>query len=267
MAKVNSELLYTLFSSLSFYRTTIWWAMLSLGLFVFLIWLLMRLRKSVSLCSLAGNDQGSSVAVDFVLTLPIFLTLLLLIVQYALMSHTALLVHYAAYSAARSARVWMWDAPDMRLWPRPIPGLRNPASRINPSPEVQIRAETAARFALIAASPADKSIQKSPIQMPVSVLNALAKTAGLDGREQVLMNKAAYAFDPANTRVEVRPAVSTENQPGIEFDLKQPADAWPVTATVSFRMALDMPIASRLLGKPRGDGSYYESSTAEVTLL
>jgi len=267
MPSVNSELFYTLFSSLSFYRTAIWWGLLSLALLFILIWLLARLRFSVSLKTLASDQRGSSVAIDFVLTLPIFLTLLLLIVQYALMSHTALLVHYAAYSAARSARVWMWDKQDMRPWPRPVPALRTPVSLRNISPEVQQRAETAARFALIAASPADVSIQRSPTRMPHSILSAMAKVSGLDGRELALRNKAAYAFDPSNTIVEIKPALSSLNQPGIEVDAAQPGDAWAVTASVTFRMSLDMPIAARLLGKPRGDGSYYETSTAEVTLL
>lgn len=267
MSSVNSELFYTLFFSLSFYRTAVWWGLLSLVLLVLLVWLLARLRRPISLKTLASDQRGSSVAIDFVLTLPIFLTLLLLIVQYALMSHTALLVHYAAYSAARSARVWMWDQQDMRPWPRPVPALRTPQSLKNNSPEVQQRAETAARFALIAASPADVSIHRSPAQMPHSVLSAIAIVSGLGGREQALINKAEYAFDPSNTIVEVKPAVSSLNQAGIEIDAARPGDAWAVTATVTFRMSLDMPIAARLLGEPRGDGSYYETSTAEVTLL
>lgn len=267
MTSVNGGLFYALISSVSFYRTAVWWGLLSLTLLVILIWLLTRLRPMISLKTLASDQRGSSVAIDFVLTLPIFLTLLLLIVQYALMSHTALLVHYAAYSAARSARVWMWDKQDMRPWPRPVPALRTPDSLSNSSPEVQRRAETAARFALIAASPADVSIQRSPTQMPHSVLSSMAKASGLEGREQALINKAEYAFDPSNTIVQIKPAVSSLNQPGIEIDAAQPGDAWAVTAIVTFRMSLDMPIAARLLGKSRGDGSYYETSTAEVTLL
>ncbi len=267
MSSVNSELFYTLFSSLSFYRTAVWWSVLSLMLLAIFIWLLWRVRPTINFKHFRSDQRGSSVAVDFVLTLPIFLTLLLLIVQFALMAHTALLVHYAAYSAARSARVWMWDQVDVRPWPRTLPALRSPAARINHHPEVQQRAETAARFALIAASPADPDIQNKPAGIPRSILTAMANISGLKGREQVLIAKAAYAFDPANSMVKIKAAVSSPAQPGLEIDASLPGDAWAVTATVVFKMSLDMPIAARLLGSARGDGSYYETSTAEVTLL
>lgn len=270
MASGDSEFFYALISSASFYHTAIWWAVLSLALLSLSIPVWIRLRSSLSsltISNLHKDERGSSVAIDFVLTLPIFLTLILLIVQYALMSHTALLVHYSAYNAARSARVWMWDKQDVRPWPRLIPALRTPSALKNSSEEVQQRAETAARFALIAASPADVSIKRSAAQIPNSVLRAMAKVGGLADREAVLINKARYAFDPSNTVVNIKQATSSLNQPGVSADAGQPGDAWAVTAEVTFRMSLDIPIAARLLGTARGDGSYYETSTAEVTLL
>jgi hypothetical protein len=54
------------------------------------------------------NDQGGAVqSLSFVLTLPIFVVLMMFIVQVSQVAIGTVVVHYAAYAAARSAMVWI----------------------------------------------------------------------------------------------------------------------------------------------------------------
>jgi hypothetical protein len=215
------------------------------------------------------NVLGAATAVDFALTFPVFLVILLLVIQLMILLNGALIVHYAAYTAARSARVWMWDADPWRsgavLGTSAERLLRNPIVQGNRSDEVRQRVERAARFALIAASPADERLASSPVDTPERIIHEMAQTAGHVGRAVVLLRKARYAFDPQNSQV----AFDYEqgaNKPELVPDLLKTADAWAITATVSFRLHLAIPVA-RLLGSNRGDGTFYRSVTAKVTLL
>jgi len=56
--------------------------------------------------TLHGNEQGSVQTLSFVLTLPFFVMVLLLIVQVSQIMIGTIVVHYAAFAAARSAIVW-----------------------------------------------------------------------------------------------------------------------------------------------------------------
>lgn len=57
--------------------------------------------------ALHGNEQGSVQTLSFVLTLPFFVMVLLLIVQVSQIMIGTIVVHYAAFAAARSAIVWI----------------------------------------------------------------------------------------------------------------------------------------------------------------
>lgn len=52
-------------------------------------------------------QQGSVQSLSFVLTLPLFLLIVLFIVQVSQLMIAITVVHYAAYAAARSAMVWI----------------------------------------------------------------------------------------------------------------------------------------------------------------
>ncbi len=60
-----------------------------------------RLRR------LHGDQAGSVQSLSFVLTLPIFIMVMMLIVQVSQLMIGLIVVHYAAYAAARSAVVWI----------------------------------------------------------------------------------------------------------------------------------------------------------------
>jgi hypothetical protein len=268
-AVLDSNFIGVLLRSRTFVEILLTWGTLTAGLAVMAVLMARRLCRRVSWRALHTDTSGAATVVDFALTLPIFLIILLLIIQLMIMLNGALIVHYAAYAAARSARVWMWDADPWRLGTVLDPSLerllKNPWVLANRSDEVRQRIERAARFALIAASPADVRLPSSPVDVPESTIRAMAQTAGYARRAGVLLRQARYAFDPQNARIDVE-VTTGSNRLEVLPDLLKTADAWAVTATVSFRLHLGIPVA-RVLGTNRGDGHYYRSITAEVTLL
>lgn len=99
------------------------WAALLLGSCA-VLWLLvlvnrggLRLRR---LLLLHRNQSGSAQSLSFVLTLPLFIALLLFIVQVSQLMVATMVVHYAAFSAARAATVWIPAGVGSRLsWSMP----------------------------------------------------------------------------------------------------------------------------------------------------
>jgi hypothetical protein len=67
-----------------------------------------RARPSLGRLRLLHRDQvGGVQSLSFVLTLPIFVMVMLMIVQVSQLMIGIIVVHYAAYAAARSAAVWI----------------------------------------------------------------------------------------------------------------------------------------------------------------
>ncbi len=64
-----------------------------------------RLQLTV-LTRLHGDQRGAVQSLSFVLTLPVFMFIMLFIVQLSLITMARISVEYAAYAAARSAIVW-----------------------------------------------------------------------------------------------------------------------------------------------------------------
>ena len=75
------------------------------------LWLVLRsvrMQINVSrLWSVHRCERGSVQSLSFVLTLPLFMTILLFIVQVSQLMVGIMVVHYAAYAGARSACVWI----------------------------------------------------------------------------------------------------------------------------------------------------------------
>jgi len=59
------------------------------------------------LFDLHGDEAGSVQSLSFVLTLPLFIMVMMLIVQVSQLMIGTVVVHYAAFAAARSAAVWI----------------------------------------------------------------------------------------------------------------------------------------------------------------
>lgn len=75
------------------------------------LWLLARFNRAQlhagRLLQLHRDEVGSAQALSFVLTLPLFVWVMMFIVQVSQLMIGAVVVHYAAYAAARAAVVWI----------------------------------------------------------------------------------------------------------------------------------------------------------------
>ncbi|NCC26613.1 MAG: hypothetical protein EOM22_00295 [Gammaproteobacteria bacterium] len=236
--------------------------LLALGLTA---WLVTPLLRVGGLRELHRRRDASASVVGFVLVMPFILVLVLVFAQLTMLLNKALLVHYAAYSAARSARVWMWDF-DPFDWRVRLGGrfYVNPAVLQDRGDQVRAEVEAAARFALIPAAPVSGPTDQGGA-VPDAVLRRLAQAGGLAGRAEVLIRQARYAFDPANSQIAFT-TVTDPRRPDLVRDLTQPGDAWPVHARVRFRARLDLPVV-RFFGSAGGDGDWYTAINAEMVLL
>ena len=91
-------------------RDCIPWLALLAGAFA-LVALLLRINGSRirlrRLWSLHRDESGSAQSLSFVLTLPLFVMVMLFIVQVSQLMIGTIVVHYAAFATARSAIVWI----------------------------------------------------------------------------------------------------------------------------------------------------------------
>lgn len=256
MPPADVEFLTALLRSPTAWRSAGLFALLALAGTLALAAIAARWRPLRALRSLAADSSGAAGAVDFTLTFPMFLIILMFVLEFAAIANNAILVHYAAFAAARSARVtaWYWldeEAAIARL-ARPIPSWSNE------------RAEAAARFALIAASPADRDgeIPRSASPEVDAALRHLLAAAGNGGayaaRHAALRRKAAYAFHDANVEVEIGfpflPPGSNPFTPG------------PVSATVRFWSHLELPATKFALAHRTIGAHGFRMLDAEVTL-
>jgi len=233
--------LHPLLHSPTFYRQVLAPLLLALALPVGGCWVLLRLRRGQRLRQLHGDQGGVAMAVDAVLTLPIFLSMVMLTIQLMLLGNAALVTHYAAFSAARSARVWANAAdPDWRhLSPR--------------------YAERAARLALVAVSPGNPRLPNRNLQpFPESLFSAIARNHGQSHRRQVFLAKARYAFDQDNVVVTL-----THGEPR---QLAYAVLPRPARARVTYQVYLNVPFGW-ILARDRGDGVRTRPVSAEMEVL
>lgn len=221
-----------------------------------------RLRRS-GLGVLHRDCGGMASTVALVMVTPAVLILILIFAQLVMLLDKAILVHYSAYAAARSARVWLWDFDP--LDPVARVGGRfavNPLVLAERNRDVRREVEDAARFALIPAAPVAGAGGDGKV--PERVLRVLAEQGDLARRGEVLIRQASYAFDPANSNI-LFDRVALTTRPDMAWDLASEGDAWPVRARVEFRARLDLPVV-RFFGK-REDGAWYTRIKAEMVLL
>ncbi len=203
---------------------------LLVGLTVFCLRRRLRERRRRP-AGLLRDERGFAVAADFVITLPLLMATVSLIVQFATLLQGATFVHYAAYVAARSVRVHAW-AESFPFVPLRI------------SDEARARAERAARYVLIGASPADPGLplQREPWAAGRDAARSYLRVLARGGASSAaLARQAGYAFYPENARVAVRLVYP-------------PFAAW-VTAEASVDFWLHCGVLyGRLLGEQRRDG-------------
>ena len=192
-------------------------------------------RKTHVLRQLHADRRGAAAAVDIVLTTPIVFAIVLPLIQFAMVAHGSVVVHYAAYQAARSARVWYWDRDTAFVgalgeWADSLVNNVVVQTILSDKTEALERVDFAARYALIPIAPASHPGVSQSVpdldQSARSLLNHLAGipeddivargqrvsirtvgrfTLGEDARRATLVRKALYAFDDRNTVVTVDP--------------------------------------------------------------
>lgn len=268
---LSDHFLAILLRSPSFWNTVVWYVALCL-LCIFLLMLLSKrlLIRSQSIKNLSENQSGAASAVDFVLTIPIFTVVVMLIIQFGLIAHGALIVHYSAYSAARSARVWLWDIDPYRVAGIPLTkAYKNPLLIKQNEKNVQPVIEQAARYALISASPANGRVpcRGSCTSIPDKWLSQIAQTPGLSSSSSVFLKKARYAYDSGNSDIELFYGGNLlAKYPNYIDDYQQFSEAWPVGAKVTFKYHIHLPVAGPIFGI-LNNGFYYKDISAEVVLL
>jgi hypothetical protein len=261
-----------LIQSSTFWETVVLWSVVSISLLVFAIYLLLRMRgKCRNIKQFHSDSSGAAAAIDFAFTIPIFTFVIMAVIQFALFAQSALIVHYSAYTGARSARVMMWD-----LDPARVPGANLELAyknilyrkkKENGPQGYREKVENAVHFALIAASPFKRSNCRPSKNIPTRVLQEIARSANLPSKAAVLKAQACYAYDARNSKIDIETGFELlRSNPEIYSDFIQRADAWPVKVTVNFRYKLSIPIVKRLWGKRDAQG-YYRNLPADVVLL
>ena len=298
--RFTTEFVETISRSDTFWRETAVSALIAMMLTVGLVAVLVyryRRRSRPVLRALRHDERGAAAAVDFILTIPIVLAVVFLIIQFAMLAHASLVVHYAAFASARSARVWYWDFDTAFIdGAVSVAGL-DPALIKNQlagrllanKDDADQKAAYAASLALIPIAPgfypgqaASNTRLDDNTRRLLSEISKLSDDSTLVpgqnravDRPSLLQRKAAYAFSDRNTEVSVFPVnpekpeelVDAADALATTLELFSEGIAWQIQADVQFRYYLAIPFASRLFGSYQSEGFYARFLNAEVRLL
>ncbi len=286
---MKGEFVSTLIRADSFWSETFLYVFLTIFLLISLLFFIKLAGKKVSSEKLVHLQQsGAAAAVDFVLTFPIFMVVLFLTIQFALVTIASIHVHYAAYSAAHSARVHYFDtstdavrsikhAQDLleQRFGIGFINLENALTfkKANESKAEQ-KAHDAAKMALIAVGSPKKDIVSIPNtgsnawQGMDTYLPALAQQDGTSGTN-VFRRKASYAFDDSNLTLDVDLDINVAQAivGGLTGKNIFQVTEWPVKAEVTFKYILAVPLAGKILGTKGSHGFYYRDLHATISLL
>lgn len=265
-----------------------WLALLVMSLFV--AWLLVRASgahfRLGRLRRLHRDQVGSVQSLSFVLTLPLFIMIMLMIVQVSQLMIGTVIVHYAAFAAARSAAVWIpahlpspetancigsyYPDPDAKDQVFPVldpndehygPAQGGVTYRIEPGGTKYQKIASAAVLACVPISPSRDVGVEMPqdaqtVEIVKSAYQALVPGASTtSGPARRLDHKLAYATK--YTDVEIRffhkneePPLQTyllEDDPS-EFRFNELGWQDLITVTVKYKLAL-LPGPGRLLAR------------------
>ena len=265
------------------------WLALLVVLF-FVAWLLVRASgahfRPGRLGRLHRDQVGSVQSLSFVLTLPLFIMIMLMIVQVSQLMIGTVIVHYAAFAAARSAAVWIpahlpapetansissyYADPDAKDQVFPIldsndehygPAQGGVTYRIDPSGTKYQKIASAAVLACMPISPSrDLGVEMPQDAQSAEIVKSAYKalvpsSSASGGPMRRIDHKLAYAAK--YTDVEVRFFHKNEEPPLQTYLLEDdPAEfrfnelGWQdlITVTVKYKLAL-LPGPGRLLAR------------------
>lgn len=218
-----------------------------------------RLKKAF--CAFYRNERGGLPSLEFALISPIMIIFVFCVIQFMLMAHAQIVMRQAAYAAARSALVN--DCPPISF-ESSMGNLFGAASSLlwNKCTPDKEKWETAARIALmpISASDTKSEARQSGCKYPKALTQILSGDPVRKELDPTLHNKACYAFEPDNVRVEIEWQTLIN---GVQVKAGPP----PVKATVKFKFPILAPTRMIFSNGSRGDGTKYWQGQAEVTLL
>ena len=203
------------------------------------------------------DEAGAVLSMDVVLVAPIALFIVSLAVQALVLSHQSIILHSAAFAAARSALVH--QCPENSIMKVASCALKTKPGNM----------KRAAETMLIAAAPSSSfAVERngcpSSAQHPLSKgLPLLADGAGIPVHlKTAIRNKICYILEPGNVSVETKwvPVGTALALTGIIDDPP------PVEAEVRYRYALTTPIGGMLAGGTRSDGTKWREGVAKVVL-
>lgn len=210
------------------------------------------------LSELHRDAAGSVTMLDFVLVTPLFVFFMFVVFQFAILAKNHLFTHYAAYMAARSARVYL--CPQFPISAGAFLDAQLGVKVCDDGAAAQ-KADIAARLALVPAAPYKTLRCNSGCQAPEAVLKNIAEASGVSKRWGAIQRQARYMFDRDNVTVTVARA------PMANYAALKRTPHVPVKAAVEARFLLLDYAGWVMADGKRKDGRYYTVSRAEVTLL
>ncbi len=208
-----------------------------------------------SLPALSRDVTGTALAADLVLVMVPVIAVMLILTQSLWLMREIVIVHYAAYGAARSGRVML--CPIVPETGRAL--MLQAAGKLGCTGDAH-KAEMAARLALVSASPPWPVPCLGNCRFPDRPLRAIAGETGAGALYPALEAQAEYAFDPDNVKVEIG------FDPRYLAFAAKPGLTPPVRARLTFRHYVIYGLGP-VFGQPRSDGYYYKETVAEVTVL
>lgn len=240
----------------TFWGECVIWFGLGVGSFGGLLILLLRLpgrRRHESLL----QDRSASVATQFLMSLPVLVLLGALGVQFLDAARSSLVLHHAAFAAARSALVNKCPPTSIGILTGGIAGV---VDRLTCSDNPEAWTNAARVIATAMAPSSDAGYRNHDCRFP-EALAQLALQGPVDrDLRSALVNKACYAQDSANL------AVTVSWQADLVTALT-PGSLPPIKALVEFRFPMVAPLGGLLSDGRHADGGYWRRGRAEVTLL
>ena len=200
------------------------------------------------------------------MALPVMLVLFGAVSQVLITAQSRVHLEQAAYAAARSALAH--KCPPFNIVARLRSGF---VAAVRPTEcdtrrgaldAIALRKATdAARWALVASAPTTGAAAgRGCAGLPAAATEIMTGSDRIMGRDAAVRNAICYVFEEGNVTVEL------DWQDSLLSGLAGRTEV-PLRATVTFRYPLSTPFRRFIRDGERGDGTYWKTGSATVTLL